>query len=181
MRAAMICASVLAHVLILCMLEARPRVRTPEFRYRRIACCVDRLPVPPLPVPLLYLPSSRSLRDAMQATEPPVPKHWEKPADQARIFTGDLAPTFSPARILSRVRPIYPHLAQMARIQGTVVLEATISKTGRLEQLHVVSGHPLLVQAALEAVNQWRYQPALRHGEPVEAVTSIEVKFTLNQ
>lgn len=85
------------------------------------------------------------------------------------------------AKIIDQVRPIYPPLAKQARIQGVVRLEAIISKQGQIENLRVMSGHPLLIQAALDAVRLWRYQPTLLNGEPVEVVTTIDVVFTLSQ
>jgi protein TonB len=66
------------------------------------------------------------------------------------------------------------------RVSGTVVLAATISKTGTIENLHVVSGPPVLQQAALDAVQTWLYRPYLLDGEPVEVETTINVVFTLN-
>ena len=83
------------------------------------------------------------------------------------------------ARAISRPMPDYPPLARMARIQGTVRLEAVISTDGRIQNLRVLAGHPLLVNAALEAVARWRYQPTLLNGEPVEVVTEIDVNFAL--
>ena len=83
------------------------------------------------------------------------------------------------ARLVDQPRPVYPALARQARIQGTVRLEAVISKVGTIEELTVVSGHPLLIQAALDAVKQWRYQPTELNGVPVVVVTTIEVNFTL--
>jgi len=83
------------------------------------------------------------------------------------------------AKLLFQPKPEYPPLAKMARIQGTVRLEAVISKDGTIQDLKVVSGHPLLVKAALEAVQRWRYQPTLLNGEPVEVITEIDVNFTL--
>jgi protein TonB len=85
------------------------------------------------------------------------------------------------ARAISQPSPIYPPLARQARIQGRVQLEAFISKIGTIESLRLVSGHPLLAQAALDAVKQWRYRPTLLNGEPVEVLTTIEVNFTLIQ
>jgi len=75
--------------------------------------------------------------------------------------------------------PLYPPLAKQARIQGVVRLNAIISKEGLIEQLTAVSGHPLLIPSALEAVKKWRYKPTLLNGEPVEVVTQIDVNFTL--
>jgi protein TonB len=85
------------------------------------------------------------------------------------------------ARILNRVQPVYPPLARQTRISGTVRLHAIISKDGTIQQLEVMSGHPLLQQSALDAVRQWRYQPTLLNGEPVEVDTTIDVIFSLNQ
>jgi TonB family protein len=82
--------------------------------------------------------------------------------------------------ILHREEPVYPELARMARIQGTVVLKAIISKEGTIKDLRVVSGHPLLIQSALNAVRQWRYRPYMLLGEPVEVDTMILVQFTLS-
>src|SRR6202008_4084985 len=85
------------------------------------------------------------------------------------------------AKLVNKVQPVYPPLARQTRISGTVRLHALISKTGQVEQLEVISGHPLLVRAAMDAVQQWRYQPTLLNGEPVEVDTTIDVIFSLNQ
>jgi periplasmic protein TonB len=85
------------------------------------------------------------------------------------------------AMLINKVAPMYPPLARQTRIQGTVRLHAIIAKDGTIQQLTVISGHPLLVQAALDAVRQWRYRPTLLNGEPVEVDTTIDVIFTLNQ
>jgi protein TonB len=85
------------------------------------------------------------------------------------------------ARILNRVMPVYPQLAKNMRVSGKVHLVGVISRTGVIEKLDVVDGHPLLVRAALEAVKQWVYQPTTLNGEAVEVVTPIEVNFTLTQ
>ncbi len=84
-------------------------------------------------------------------------------------------------RIINRVQPVYPPLARQTRISGTVRLHAIIGKDGTIQQLEVLNGHPLLQQSALEAVRQWRYQPTLLNGEPVEVDTTIDVIFSLNQ
>jgi periplasmic protein TonB len=85
------------------------------------------------------------------------------------------------AKLVNRVQPVYPPLARQTRISGTVRLHAIIAKNGTVEQLSVESGHPLLVQSALDAVRQWRYQPTLLNGEPVEVDTEIDVIFSLAQ
>jgi protein TonB len=107
-------------------------------------------------------------------TAPPPPK--PKPTGPIRVGGNVQA-----ARIVNRVQPIYPPLARQTRISGTVRLHAIISKDGTIQQLEVISGHPLLQQAALDAVRQWRYQPTLLNGEPVEVDTTIDVIFSLNQ
>ena len=81
--------------------------------------------------------------------------------------------------LLRRVEPQYPQMAKVAHIQGDVVLAATISKNGSIENLHQISGHPILVQSAMEAVKQWRYKPYLLNGEPVEVETTIKVTFKM--
>ena len=81
--------------------------------------------------------------------------------------------------IVYQVQPRYPHLAQTAGIQGAVQLRAIVSKTGTIENLSVVSGHTMLVAAAIEAVRQWRYRPYLLNGEPIEVETEITVNFVL--
>jgi periplasmic protein TonB len=81
--------------------------------------------------------------------------------------------------LVHEVKPQYPTLARQARIQGTVVLQAVIGKDGTVQNLHVVSGHPMLTQAAIEAVKQWRYKPYYLNGEPIEVDTQISVNFTL--
>jgi len=83
------------------------------------------------------------------------------------------------ALLISRIEPRYPPLALQIRLQGTVRLQAIISRDGRIMSLEVLSGHPLLVQAALDAVRQWGYRPTLLNGEPVEVETSITVNFRM--
>jgi protein TonB len=80
---------------------------------------------------------------------------------------------------LSGATPTYPAIAKAARIQGTVVLQATISKTGTIENLRVISGPPMLQSSAMEAVRGWRYKPYLLNGEPVEVETQVNVIFNL--
>ena len=86
----------------------------------------------------------------------------------------------SEGNLISQIKPPYPPMAKMARVQGAVVLQALISKQGTIQNLRVVSGHPMLVQAALDAVKQWRYRPYLLNGEPVEVETQITLNFSLS-
>jgi len=82
--------------------------------------------------------------------------------------------------LIKKVQPSYPPLARQARIQGTVTLQAEISKDGTIENLRLMSGHPMLAPAAIEAVKQWRYKPYLLNGEPVAVETTVMVNFTLS-
>ena len=82
--------------------------------------------------------------------------------------------------LIRRVEPSYPTLARAARVQGEVILSAVISVNGEIENLQLVSGHPMLVPAALTAVKQWRYKPYLLNGQPTEVETTITVIFTLS-
>jgi periplasmic protein TonB len=82
--------------------------------------------------------------------------------------------------LIHREEPVYPTLAKAARVQGEVVLSAVIDATGQIQNLQLVSGHPMLVPAAIAAVKQWRYKPYLLNGQPVEVETTITVIFTLS-
>jgi protein TonB len=104
----------------------------------------------------------------------PLPKPVIKKAEPIRIGGGVQA-----ALLLRQVKPVYPRLAQQARAQGVVVMEAVIAADGSVKSLRVVSGHALLTQAAVDAVQQWLYRPTLLNGEPVEVATTITVTFTL--
>ena len=106
-------------------------------------------------------------------TAPPPPK-----PTQQRIRQGGQVQA---AKLTNKVTPMYPPLARQTRISGTVRLHAIIAKNGTVEQLEVISGHPLLVQAAVGAVRQWKYQATTLNGENVEVDTTIDVIFSLNQ
>ena len=117
------------------------------------------------------IPGGNMIAAAGPAAPPP-----PKAATPARIKQGG---NVTAASILNQTRPVYPPLARQARIQGNVVLHAIIDKDGKVAQLEVISGHPLLVQSALDAVKQWRYKPTLLNGDPVEVDTTITVTFTM--
>jgi len=85
------------------------------------------------------------------------------------------------SNLVSQAPVTYPPLARAARVQGTVRFQATLSKDGHVENLQLLSGPPLLVQAAMESVRQWVYKPTLLNGQPVSVVTTIDVNFTLPQ
>lgn len=100
---------------------------------------------------------------------PPPPAVHHPPV--SRMMEGNL---------ILRVQPDYPTIARQARVQGQVVLRAMISREGTIENLQVLSGHPMLVRAAVDAVRQWRYRPYVLNGEPVEVETEVKVNFILS-
>jgi protein TonB len=102
--------------------------------------------------------------------KPPTPKR------PVNISSGVAA-----GQLIGPIRPIYPAIAKAARIQGTVVIEATISRAGTIENLQVTDGPPMLRQAAIDAVAAARYRPFLLNGQPVEVQTSIHVIFSLGE
>lgn len=104
---------------------------------------------------------------------PPAPK----PSPVRYVVGGSV----QQALAISQPMPLYPETARRARISGVVRLSATITETGTIERLRVLEGHPLLVQAALEAVMQWRYRPTILNGVPVMVDTTIEVHFKLDR
>lgn len=108
---------------------------------------------------------------------PPVPTQLKPRTAARKMVGGDV----QAAKLIHGPKPDYPPLARMARIQGTVRLAALISSDGRIQNLQVLSGHPLLLKAALDAVAQWRYQPTLLNGVPVEVETEIDVNFVLGE
>jgi protein TonB len=107
-----------------------------------------------------------ALNPVMPLPPPPVTNHVRV----SRMMEGNL---------VRRVQPEYPPTARIAHVQGQVVLSAIISKAGSIERVQVLSGHPLLVPSAVEAVKQWRYRPYILNDEPVEVETQITVNFTL--
>ena len=108
---------------------------------------------------------------------PPPPKQAEKPKSPDRIRVGG---NVQAANLVKKVTPVYPPLAKQARVQGQVRFTAIIGKDGLIQNLQLITGHPLLVPAATEAVRQWVYRPTLLNGEAVEVITQIDVNFTLS-
>jgi protein TonB len=102
---------------------------------------------------------------------PPPPK-----AAPSRIRVGG---SVESASLINKVTPQYPPIAKTAHVSGTIVLHAVISKDGSIQELQYVSGPPLLMKAAMDAVKEWRYKPTTLNGEPVEVDTTIDVVFTL--
>jgi len=114
------------------------------------------------------------------AAPPAEPEPVKQPA--AKVLSGPLRVSegVATAMLIKKVLPVYPALAKTARISGTVQLNGIIGRDGHIRELQVVSGHPMLVQAALEAVRQWVYRPTLLNNQPVEVQAPIQVNFVLN-
>ena len=113
----------------------------------------------------------------LAATAPPPLPHVRlaKPAGPLRVSEG-----VAQGQLLFPIRPVYPAIAEAAHVHGTVIVGATISTDGRIENLRVVSGPPLLVNAAVDAIRQARYRPFELNGQPVEVQTTISVEFRLD-
>jgi protein TonB len=122
--------------------------------------------------PIYRQPEAVALPPLPPSPPPPTPAPAVK-VEPFRVSHMELAD------LVHRVNPTYPPLARQARVQGVVVLEAVINKEGAIESLHVLTGHPLLNQAAVDAVKQWRYRPLMLNGEPTEVITTVTVTFTL--
>ena len=118
--------------------------------------------------------------DVPKVAPPPKPvvRELVKPEPAARLQIGG---SVLASKILQRPQPIYPELARRARIEGVVTLHGIITREGRIGQLRVLSGHPLLLRAAFDAVSQWVYSPTLLNGQPVEVEAPIEVRFSLSR
>ncbi|NYF79983.1 energy transducer TonB [Granulicella arctica] len=119
-------------------------------------------------------PQGTLLGLADSTTSPVVRVAPEKTIGPVRVSAG-----VSTGMLLTPIRPVYPQIAKAARVEGTVVVEAVISKTGSIESLHVVSGAAMLQSAAIDAIRAARYQPFLLNGAPVEVQTTITVNFRL--
>ncbi|MGO9094146.1 MAG: energy transducer TonB [Bryobacteraceae bacterium] len=110
---------------------------------------------------------------------PPEPKHDVKPVAKPQVPVA-ISRGVMMAKLIHQVTPPYPPLARQTRVSGTVLLQAIIGRDGCIGDLQVLSGHPLLVPAAVDAVRQWLYQPTTLNGSPVEVLTTVEVRFVLS-
>jgi protein TonB len=146
---------------------------------RRIPITIAQIRGPEAPAAITGLPmgaddSNVAAREAFQAQRP-MSVAPAAPKGAVHLSSGVVS-----GLLLTKTTPIYPPIAVAARVEGTVVLAAAISASGAIENLRVVSGHPMLQRAALDAVSNWHYRPFLLNGQPVEVETTINVIFTLN-
>jgi protein TonB len=108
--------------------------------------------------------------------KPPAPKPENNaPRQPLRVSSG-----VQQANLIYAPKPVYPPLAKAARVQGTIRLQAVIAVDGSIKNLRLISGPPLLVNAAMDAVRRWQYKPTMLNGSPVEVITDIDVNFMLN-
>ncbi len=156
------------------------RLREPQAIPRRVANIIEsEAPLPEIPftgpgVPGGTGPTEGNPLNAIVNLAPPAPVPRPTVSAPLRISQG-VAQGF----LVHQVKPVYPPLARQARVQGTVILQAIIGKDGSIENLRLISGHPMLAPAAIEAVRQWRYRPYTLNREPVEVQTEITVNFVL--
>jgi protein TonB len=167
--------------------------------HRRIVANVRNPFIAPTTIPPLN--TQPEIIDDMQATVTTVDTGAFLPPTLGAIFSGVIPPPPPPphvtevaptkpitvtsdvqaAKLIRKVQPVYPRLAIIARLSGTVRLTGIIGKDGLIQQLQVIDGPPLLVQAAVDAVRQWVYRPTMLNNKPVEVIAPIIVNFTLTQ
>ena len=120
-----------------------------------------------------------------RTTPPLMPSEPSLPAPEPPPGEPDIKPPpiigghLEPAELIDQTVPTYPILARNARVDGVVLLEGTVNVSGRVENIHVVEGHPLLVDAAIKAVKKWKYRPAILNGQPTPCPVTITVRFNL--
>jgi protein TonB len=135
-------------------------------------------PIISVPPGVVVLPTGApTLPRFVPPTAAPVKPDVVKPPESPTLVGGDV----QAAKLIKRVVPAYPRAAIQTRVSGTVHLLGVIAKDGTIQKLQVLSGHPLLRQAALDAVRQWVYRPTILNGQPVEVEAPIDVIFTLSQ
>jgi protein TonB len=173
---------------------AAPKIR--PFQYvnsklyepKNIPSAVDLIEDPPIPAGAMVasaLEIGRAIGDfavglltpAATPVAPPAARAPEPPPAAPRRYR--VSSGVKAAEVLTRVQPVYPHLAQQLRVSGPVEVEGVVGLDGRIHDLHVKSGNPLLTQAAMDAVNQWVFRPTMLNGEPVEVIQTVIVNFIL--
>jgi len=147
----------------------------------KIMRLVDEPDSPDFGMPALSAIAGGVLSLVIPDVPPPAPPAVKAPEVVKPPQKITVASSLQAAKLIFGPKPEYPSLARTARVQGTVHLQAVIGVDGGVRNLAVLSGPPLLVKSALEAVSRWRYQPTLLAGAPVEVTTLIDVNFTLSQ
>ncbi len=125
-----------------------------------------------------------AITNVLKHMPPPPPATAPAPAPKPReekIAQLPVGGKVQEAKLIHKVIPVYPPLAIGARVSGVVNLSAIIGADGRVRELRVINGHPLLIRPAVDAVRQWTYKPTLLNGQPVEVITTIEVRFNLGR
>lgn len=143
-----------------------------------------RTQLPPMEVEVVASDSHRSLRPGSNAVLVEIPTHttasktfqWNPVTNAAELTR---MPSDLPERVAQAEQAAYPSLAKQMKVQGSVILQAYVGADGGIKDLHVVSGNPILVSAAVEAARQWRFAPYLQNGQAVETQAKIQVNFTI--
>lgn len=127
------------------------------------------------------LPMGPYIGDGQHLPIPEIGNYPVKPVTPRLVTKIFRTSTILEGSLIRKVEPKYPTLAISARVQGPVILAAVISKAGTIDNLRLVSGHPMLVGAAIDAVSQWRYRPFILNGDVIEVETQITVNFVLGR
>ena len=162
---------------------AGDRILQPPRIPDHIATPVDDGPPPQVGVPdgsvigstNIATSSNTLMSNILNSVRPPAHPSIARPSKPFPVSTG-----VSEGLLIHQVKPAYPPIALTAHIQGEVILQAVIGKDGTIQNLRVVSGHPMLIRSAVDAVQQWRYRPYMLNGEPVEVETQVRVTFTIS-
>jgi periplasmic protein TonB len=149
--------------------NAVPLVAPDGFTPERAQPAIDDLPAPDAVIGAGLAPATAVIDAPPQAAPPPEPR-------EAIHVGGDIRPPVK----LRYVAPVYPRIALEARLEAVVILEAVIADDGAVDAVKVLRGHPLLNQAAIDAVKQWQFTPTLLNGQPVPVVMTVTVSFSLN-
>jgi protein TonB len=169
--------------------HAAPRVfRNPLAAPTRVPDRIAMTPDAPEPPMLAWVGNSGALSNSTAVpgllngiSQPPpkpaAPKPDNSPAPRAPL---SVSSGVQQANLIYAPKPVYPQLAKSARVQGTIKLQAIIAVDGSIKNLRVITGPPLLVNAAIDGVRRWQYKPTMLNGSPVEVITEIDVNFTLN-
>jgi len=148
--------------------------RAPESRKLSPTITADARPAPKAePAPVALEPAVPSVKRARVRLAPPETVYFVPAPPEMEDFQS--------SRIVSKVKPVYPEIARLAKVQGTVRFKAIIGADGAVQNLDLESGPTMLAQAAIEAIRQWTFLPATRNGNPVEDEIHIDVSFTLVQ